>query len=171
MRLFAKIIGVVFVFCGICLAGTGRGRGDFDIPPQQDLIATTLINLSTQVQQTSLDCSHFVHRIFDEAGLLYRYEPSTILYRGAENFIRVRHAKPGDLIVWRGHVGIVVDPAATTFVSKLREGVRISSYHSRYWERRGTPRFFRYTASSHRREIREARTRTYTPEFSISGVE
>jgi len=61
-----------------------------------------------------------------------------------EGFKRVLHPKPGDLIVWRGHVGIVVDPAEKTFLSALRSGVKTSSYESHYWKRRGKPRFLRY---------------------------
>jgi hypothetical protein len=61
-----------------------------------------------------------------------------------DGFKRVAHPKPGDLIVWRGHVGIVVDPDETTFLSALRSGVKVSSYQSHYWKRRGKPRFLRY---------------------------
>jgi hypothetical protein len=43
-----------------------------------------------------------------------------------------------------GHVGVVVDPDARLFVSALRSGVKVSAYDSRYWKKRGHPRFFRY---------------------------
>jgi hypothetical protein len=59
-------------------------------------------------------------------------------------FRRVADPLPGDLVVWRGHVGIVVDPDEHTFLSQLRTGVKISQYDSRYWKRRGHPRFYRY---------------------------
>lgn len=103
-----------------------------------------VINLGKQFEKTTLDCSHFVNYLFDQSGLEYDYAPSIVLYRGTEAFRRVYHPTAGDLIVWRGHVGIVVDPQAKTFISALRRGVRISSYVSSYWRRRGTPRFLRY---------------------------
>jgi NlpC/P60 family protein len=106
--------------------------------------ADGIIALGTQIHTTALDCSHFVNSIFQQAGLYYKYEPSRVLYRGTAAFRRVYRPQPGDLIVWPGHVGIVVDPEHTTFISALRRGVRISSYTSRYWRRRGHARFLRY---------------------------
>lgn len=102
------------------------------------------ISLGMQVEKTGLDCSHFVNSIFQQAGRFYRYAPSRVLYRGTAAFRQVSRPQPGDLIVWPGHVGIVVDPARATFLSALRRGVRISSYTSRYWRRRGRARFLRY---------------------------
>src|SRR6185437_1444905 len=106
--------------------------------------ADAVITLGMQIRKTALDCSHFVNSIFQQAGLYYKYEPSRVLYRGTAAFRRVYRPQPGDLIVWPGHVGIVVDPEHTTFISALRRGVRISSYTSRYWRRRGHARFLRY---------------------------
>jgi len=106
--------------------------------------ADVVITLGMHIQETALDCSHFVNSIFQQAGLYYTYEPSRVLYRGTAAFRRVYRPHPGDLIVWPGHVGIVVDPEHTTFVSALRRGVRISSYTSTYWRRRGHARFLRY---------------------------
>lgn len=103
-----------------------------------------VIALGMQVRKTALDCSHFVNSLFQQAGLYYRYAPSVALYRGSSAFRRVYRPQPGDLIVWPGHVGIVVDPEHTTFISALRRGVRISSYTSKYWRRRGHARFLRY---------------------------
>jgi cell wall-associated NlpC family hydrolase len=111
--------------------------------PQID--SDALLSLGMAVDRTKLDCSHFVHFLYGEAGLFYNYEPSSVLYRGTQDFKRVFRPKSGDLIVWPGHVGIVVDPSASTFLSALRRGVRIASYTSRYWRRRGHPRFFRYS--------------------------
>ncbi len=90
------------------------------------------------------DCSHFVNAIFDAVGLPFPYTNSVKLYTGTEEFRRVLHPQPGDLIVWRGHVGIVIDPLEHTFYSMLRSGLRLSSYRSSYWRQRGYARFFRY---------------------------
>lgn len=111
-------------------------------------LAESLLAIGSEVQQTTLDCSHFVHYIFNKVGVGYDYAPSASLYKGMAPFRRVLRPKAGDLIVWRGHVGIVVDPDQTTFLSKLRTGVKVASYQSRYWKMRGRARFFRYSAAS-----------------------
>jgi hypothetical protein len=51
------------------------------------------------------DCSHLVHAIYDRAGFPYGYVDSSNIYIGTPNFKRVAHPQPGDLVVWRGHVG------------------------------------------------------------------
>lgn len=116
-----------------------------DLPQRPPIGSTSLLLLmGAQIRDTDLDCSHFVQYLYEQAGLYYGYAPSRTLYDGMEGFRRVRHPKAGDLIVWRGHVGIVVDPEEATFLSALRSGVKTSSYESHYWKRRGRPRFFRY---------------------------
>jgi hypothetical protein len=96
----------------------------------------------------SPDCSHLVHRLYQQAGYPYPYASSLDLYRGAGQFLRVRYAQPGDLIVWRGHVGIIVNPKEHSFFSSVTSGTRIENYRSAYWRARGYPRFFRYLTSS-----------------------
>jgi hypothetical protein len=103
-----------------------------------------LLWLGNQIRETEMDCSHFVQYVYEQAGLYYGYTPSRVLYEGIRDFKRVLHPKAGDLIVWRGHVGIVVDPEETTFLSALRSGVKTSSYQSSYWKKRGRPHFLRY---------------------------
>lgn len=90
------------------------------------------------------DCSHFVHQIFAAAGLDYPYAPSFDLYAGTPEFQRVRSPQPGDLIVWRGHVGLVVDPSQHSFYSSLGSGLQTRQYDDDYWRQRGQPRFYRY---------------------------
>jgi cell wall-associated NlpC family hydrolase len=103
-----------------------------------------LVTLGTQIERTTLDCSHFVNSLFEQVGLYYRYEPSIVLYSGTAAFRRVYKPVSGDLVVWPGHVGIVVDPNQQTFVSALNSGVKVASYASSYWRHRGHARFFRY---------------------------
>jgi hypothetical protein len=104
-----------------------------------------LVTLGTQIERTTLDCSHFVNSLFEQVGLYYRYEPSIVLYSGTTAaFKRVYKPVSGDLVVWPGHVGIVVDPNQQTFVSALNSGVKVASYASSYWRHRGHARFFRY---------------------------
>jgi hypothetical protein len=95
-------------------------------------------------EKRTTDCSHFVHDLYEQAGYSYPYSSSRDLYFGAENFVRVRAPQPGDLIVWRGHVGIVVDPREHSFFSSVNSGPRREDYNSAYWRARGTARFYRY---------------------------
>jgi len=133
----------ILVFSGFTGFAAAQSRGTV-ITATQTRAADALVALSTQIRKTALDCSHFVNSVFAEAGLYYKYEPSRVLYRGTEAFRRVYRPSSGDLIVWPGHVGIVVDPDQKTFVSALTRGVRISSYTSSYWRHRGHARFFHY---------------------------
>ena len=107
-------------------------------------VSHLLVQSAMQIRKTSLDCSHLVHQLFNRVGLPYTYAESRKLYEGVSGFDRVFNPRAGDLIVWRGHVGIVVDPAKHSFISALRTGVKIAQYDSRYWKSKGKPRFFRY---------------------------
>jgi hypothetical protein len=92
----------------------------------------------------TVDCSHLIHEIYQNAGFDYPYQNSFELYEGAEKFKRVRFPHSGDLIVWPGHVGIVVDPLQHSFYSLVRTGLEEQDYEAVYWRSRGTPRFYRY---------------------------
>ena len=146
MQRFKSGVRGVMIFLAIgalnqfCTAESNSSLGDVSRNRASDAVIT----LGMQIRNTVLDCSHFVNSLFQQAGLYYKYEPSRVLYRGTAAFKRVSRPEPGDLIVWPGHVGVVVDPEHTTFISALRRGVRVSSYTSRYWRRRGHPRFLRY---------------------------
>ncbi len=96
------------------------------------------------------DCSHLVHAIYDRAGFRYSYVSSSTLYGGTNEFQRVANVQPGDLVVWPGHVGIVVNPAQHAFFSTLRSGPGIDTYDAPYWKQRGQLRFYRYIKSASR---------------------
>jgi hypothetical protein len=97
-----------------------------------------------QVRGRKLDCSHLVHALYEDFGLSYHYTTSRVLYKGIHAFARVTQPESGDLVVWQGHVGLVVDPVRHTFISSLNKGVRTACYVSSYWKHHGPPRFFRY---------------------------
>jgi hypothetical protein len=93
------------------------------------------------------DCSHLVHEVYTLAGYPYPYADSFDLYVGTEGFVRVARPHAGDLIVWRGHVGIVVDPAEHSFYSSVRSGLRTEFYDAPQWRARGPARFYRYATA------------------------
>ncbi|MGA8503220.1 MAG: hypothetical protein WB683_16820 [Candidatus Sulfotelmatobacter sp.] len=90
------------------------------------------------------DCSHLVHAVYERVGFTYDYAPSSDLYSGTDKFRRMTKPQPGDLAVWRGHAGIVVNPAQHSFFSLLSSGPGVDCWDSPYWKQWGRPRFFRY---------------------------
>jgi hypothetical protein len=104
------------------------------------------------------DCSHLVHEVYALAGYRYPYADSFDLYAGAEGFVRVAKPQAGDLVVWRGHVGIVVDPGEHSFYSSVTSGLRTELYDAPEWKARGTARFYRY-AAAHRGNLALANAR------------
>jgi hypothetical protein len=93
------------------------------------------------------DCSHLVHQIYEASGFPYPYASSYDLYAGIGNFRHVFTPRPGDLVVWRGHVGILIDPVEKTFYSSVTSGLRTEYYDGPYWRTLGRPRFYRYVLS------------------------
>lgn len=114
------------------------------LSPEQGQALVDFALQQGRVFQRKPDCSHLVHKIFTRTGLNYAYAESRDLYQGVEEFARVSHPQPGDLIVWRGHVGIVVSPEDRTFFSSVRSGIITEPWTTDSWKMRGHPRFFRY---------------------------
>jgi len=94
------------------------------------------------------DCSHLIHLIYQSAGFAYPYQSSFDLYSGAEKFARVKSPHAGDLVVWPGHVGIVINASQHSFYSLVRSGLEEQDYDGPYWRSRGSPRFYRYRIDS-----------------------
>lgn len=90
------------------------------------------------------DCSHLVHAIYQRAGFPYEYSTTDDLYAGIDRFRRVFQPQIGDLIVWHGHVGIIVRPSRHVFFSFLSKGPATDNYRSAYWVGRGQARLYRY---------------------------
>ena len=112
---------------------------------QDDGLAVISAALDPKVRRYSgHDCSHLVHAIYERAGFPYAYADSDDLYDGVAGFLRVTHPQTGDLVVWRGHAGIVVRPSQHVFFSFLSAGPGIDNYETPYWVSRGHPRFYRY---------------------------
>ena len=68
-------------------------------------------------RHSAQDCSHLVHQAYLNAGFEYPYASSFELYAGDENFERVRHPQPGDLIVWPGHSALFWSRRSTVFTA------------------------------------------------------
>ena len=100
--------------------------------------------LEYSASSPKLDCSHLVHQMLTAAELAYPYATSHEIFAGIPQFRRVHRAQPGDLIVWPGHVGLVVDAERSEFLSSKGSGVGTDNYSSEYWQARGRPRFYRY---------------------------
>lgn len=115
---------------------------------EDDRLSLIAAALDARSRNSDNDCSHLVHAIYDQAGFTYSYAPSSELYAGTNGFQRVKKPDPGDLIVWRGHVGIVIKPSQHIFFSVLSTGPGIDDYTRPYWKHRGKVRFYRYVKSS-----------------------
>ncbi len=170
MRIPARLTVAIAVFgmgigLGLAQAQNARQRGsdserdiqtvsanqsdDNNSLTQDDRLSLIVAALDAKVRQSSEpDCSHLVHAIYERAGFSYAYAPSSDLYAGVEGFQRVKLPEPGDLIVWRGHVGIVIQPSQHIFFSFMTAGPGIDDYQAAYWKSRGHPRFYRYVKAS-----------------------
>lgn len=162
MRLFWKLtIAGALAAIGLCGAFGQDDLGDADAPDatlqlvargqdqhwltSDDRLSVLAAALDTRVRrEADPDCSHLVHAIYQAAGLPYVYAPSSDLYAGVNSFQRVKAPLPGDLVVWRGHVGIVIRPSRHIFFSYLSSGPGTDDYETTYWKHRGRPRFYRY---------------------------
>ena len=165
MRIYAGL-GVAIAICGLVLSQAqsrprradtpepelqtvGANQSDRSALTQDDRLSLIAAALDARVRRSSEpDCSHLVHAIYERAGFYYAYAPSSDLFSGIEGFRRVKLPEPGDLVVWRGHVGMVVQPSRHIFFSFMTSGPGIDDYQAAYWKARGRPRFYRYIKDS-----------------------
>jgi hypothetical protein len=151
MKMVQNKQGIFKFFLVMCVCGLPSFAAESPTPAQSTELRAEqmlMLQLESQPRISSSDCSHLVHELYERVGLHYQYANSRTLYRGIEEFQRVLKPNSGDLVVWRGHTGIVVDPSQHSFLSALKTGVKTSSYISRYWKRLGPPRFFRFAFSA-----------------------
>lgn len=151
MRPGSKLGFVSLLLCGTLTIAAAAARNASNVTNVGGLLSAEqgamLVDYALQAGahlHAKPDCSHLVHTIYSRAGLNYSYQPSRALYAGVEDFERVTRPQAGDLIVWRGHVGIVVSPREKTFFSSVRSGIITESWAADQWLRRGRPRFLRY---------------------------
>jgi cell wall-associated NlpC family hydrolase len=160
MRKQVKSVAMAALLCGSVLSAFGQqseteratgsnptrhGVRTGHLLTPDDGLAVISSALDTQRHFASnRDCSHLVHAIYQRAGFPYEYATADDLYDGVAPFRRVFHPQIGDLIVWHGHVGIIVRPSQHVFFSFLSKGPATDNYRSAYWIGRGQARFYRY---------------------------
>ena len=146
-----------FIFVALCFATASVALGQNIRPASAETpgprpiartegrkILATIPTVNVE-SKSETDCSHLVHDVYEQASFSYDYVTSRELYiGGSTSFTRVRVPQAGDLVVWRGHVGIVIDPKQHSFFSFVRFGPDTQFYDSPYWRSRGMARFFRY---------------------------
>ena len=145
------------------MAGNKVGAGPVRVASRtltpDDGLAVIAAALDSRIRiHSNRDCSHLVHAIYERAGFHYLYASSSDLYIGSNQFQRVAHPQTGDLAVWRGHVGIVVNPSQHVFFSAMRSGPGIDTYDAPYWKERGQVRFYRYIKATDKRSARHGLT-------------
>jgi hypothetical protein len=172
--------GIVLALGLVCLFGSAVVRAQSADATLEKASNTRLLTVEegraiadTALQQEqpergTQDCSHLIHQIYLDAGFEYSYASSFELFSGHENFARVRFPRAGDLIVWPGHVGIVVDPKEHTFSSLVSTGLDVQDYEGAYWRSRGRPHFYRYKVENGR-ELSASKIHGMSQDASIRG--
>ena len=81
-----------------------------------------------------IDCSHFVHQVYNAAGIQYPYLPTSADWKKA-GFQETENPRRGDIIMWDGHMGIVADPEKKIFIgAQSSTGVAEAGYEEgKYW--------------------------------------
>jgi hypothetical protein len=141
--LLLSLATIIFVPAAKAQMSDDSGDTQLISPEQGQALADFALQLERHIHPKP-DCSHLVHLLYARAGLIYTYEDSRVLYRGTSDFERVKTSQPGDLVVWSGHVGIVLSPKENTFLSSVRSGILTESWTAAHWVRRGRPHFYRY---------------------------
>ena len=155
-------VSLALLLAFVCLQGLPVAYGGSGSPkivaPRARLLSAkegrVIVNVALGLERPALDtldCSHLIHAVYENAGFEYPYQSSHDLYVSAEKFERVKSPHAGDLIVWPGHVGIVVNPSQHSFYSLVRTGIEQQDYAGPYWKSRGTPHFYRYKLDNARK--------------------
>ena len=83
---------------------------------------------SAKAIEKETDCSQFVHQIYKRAGLPYSFAPTAHLANAREfDLLPEKEARPGDLMLFRGHVGIVDEDGKIISALRTRHRKRKSS--------------------------------------------
>jgi hypothetical protein len=145
--LLALLPGAVVCNVALAQATNGHALPRMVSKAEGEAVAQAALHHWPQMRDKP-DCSHLVHDVYTEVGLNYEYATTNDIFDGIESFERVAQPQAGDLVVWQGHVGIVIDPEDHSFYSSVITGFSVSSFTSSYWENRGPRRFYRYKISN-----------------------
>jgi hypothetical protein len=177
MKLAAEHAIAVLILCGLASYPSAVQRGIQKHPTGKNVsgeegkaapepltpddgLAVIVAALDSRIHlRAQRDCSHLVHAVYAHAGFPYRYVDSSDLYVGIPDFERVAHPQPGDLVVWPGHVGIVINPSEKVFFSAMRSGPGIDAFDAPYWKHREPARFYRYVKRGSVQNASKARDR------------
>jgi hypothetical protein len=98
------------------------------------------------VSHDSIDCSHFVAAVLQAAGYSGFHYLTADEFPRARAFSQVDSPERGDIVHWPGHVAIILDPVAGTFIgSQSSSGVDVTNYKSNtYWKSRSPRIYLRY---------------------------
>jgi NlpC/P60 family len=147
MRFYAKSALLLVLLCRVAVPAALAQESQHKTTMPRPLTrreGLVIVRAALHSRHHAPDCSHLVHALYERTGFPYDYAPSSDLYAGIDEFRRVANPQPGDLAVWRGHAGIVVNPAQHSFFSLLSSGPGVDSWDSPYWKQWGRPHFFRY---------------------------
>jgi cell wall-associated NlpC family hydrolase len=90
-----------------------------------------------KTKEGGIDCSGFITNVLLTALGSKKFEPlvqNISLLRTSPILETIETPEHGDLVLWEGHGGIVVDPVAGRFIgSQTSTGVAITTYRSGYW--------------------------------------
>ena len=111
------------------MLGTPYNLGDKKVYPIDGIVG---------VAGKKIDCSGFVRNVFDTVfpgyALRARYDLNAEAFANTDLFVDTNDPSAGDIVCFEGHVGIVYDALAGTFIgSQTSTGVNVASYKTGYW--------------------------------------
>lgn len=112
--------------------------------------------------ENETDCSRFVHEVYKRAGLPFGFQPTAHLGDASEfDILPEKQALPGDLMLFKGHVGIVDDNGKIISALRTRHRKRKSSIASidrkNFRSFRGKRYILRYRCAPNNRAVASER--------------
>jgi cell wall-associated NlpC family hydrolase len=109
--------------------------------PLSDQIRTEIVRYAERFLGTphdEMDCSHFVYYVYKHFLPNFPYMPSSrYLESPLFRHIGSSEMKPADLILWNGHIAVLVNPIQGSFIgSQTSTGVAVATMSNPYWQQR-----------------------------------
>ncbi|MDF2985116.1 MAG: putative peptidoglycan-binding protein [Eubacterium sp.] len=125
--------------------GNNSGSGSTDTPGSSSSIVNNIISIAKSKLGAryvygakgpgSFDCSGFVYWVLNQAGIRQSYMTS-FSWQNTSRYQRIdsmKNIKRGDIISYRGHVGIALGNGQMIDASSSQGRVRVTSINSSYW--------------------------------------